>query len=152
MFKKIATGLVAVAATSAVALSFPAAASASGYADSWGPVHSKNHLAMAKGAVDVDWDHDSNEVRVSGRLYDLDRRTYGQGGKCAYVKFEASDFDHDWSPVYNRKYCGFPGYKAFRFVEHDVSSVRVKVCQINQHGKFPVKCGQWRYIYTAENE
>ncbi|MEO3874248.1 hypothetical protein ABGB18_36080 [Nonomuraea sp. B12E4] len=159
MFKKIATGLLAITATSAVALSLPAAASAStsdydDYSDYWGPVYSKHYLAKAQGIVGVDWDHDgeSNEVRVKGKLYDLDKRTYNKGGKCAFVKFEASDFDHDWSPVYFKKYCGFPGFKAFSFKEHDVQSLRVRVCQIGQHSNYPQKCGHWQYLYTAESE
>ncbi|SDJ91699.1 hypothetical protein [Nonomuraea jiangxiensis] len=159
MFKKIATGLLAIAATSAVALSLPGAANADtfnddDYSEYWGPVYSKHHLAKADGVINVDWDDDgeSNEVRVKGRLFDLDKRTYSKGGKCAYVKFEASDFDHDWSPVYNRKYCGFPGYKAFSFKEHDVYSLRVKVCQVGQYSNYPQKCGSWEYLYTAEGE
>ncbi|GAA3696639.1 hypothetical protein GCM10022224_072980 [Nonomuraea antimicrobica] len=160
MFKKIATGLVAAAAATAVALSLPSAASATASSDSddyseyWGPVYAKQYLAKAQGWVGVNWDHDgeSNEVTVNGRLYDRDNRTYKQGGKCAYVKFEASDFDHDWSPVYSKKYCGYPGYQKFSFQEHDVFSLRVKVCQIGQYSKYPTKCGPWEYLYTAESE
>jgi hypothetical protein len=159
MFKKIATGFLAVAATSALALSLPSAASASApsyddYSEYWGPVHAKNYLAKAQGWVGVNWDQDgeSNEVTVKGRLYDLDNRDSDQGGKCAFVKFEASDFDDDWSPVYSKKYCGFPGYKKFTFQENDVFSLRVKVCQIGQYSNYPKKCGPWEYLYTAESE
>ncbi|GAA3543845.1 hypothetical protein GCM10022419_025050 [Nonomuraea rosea] len=159
MFKKIATGILAVAATSAVAMSLPAAAYASephydDYSDYWGPVFAKHHQAKAQGWVGVNWDHDgeSNEVTVRGRLYDLDNRSYDEGGKCAFVKFEASDFDEDWSQVYSKKYCGFPGYKKFSFQENDVFSIRVKVCQIGQHSNYPTKCGRWEYLYTAESE
>jgi hypothetical protein len=159
MFKKIATGILAVAATSAVAMSLPSAAYASephydDYSDYWGPVFAKHHQAKAHGWVGVNWDHDgeSNEVTVRGRLYDLDNRSYDEGGKCAFVKFEASDFDEDWSQVYSKKYCGFPGYKKFSFQENDVFSIRVKVCQIGQHSNYPTKCGRWEYLYTAESE
>ncbi|MEV0386388.1 hypothetical protein [Nonomuraea sp. NPDC050643] len=159
MFKKIATGFLAVAATTALALALPTAAGATSpdyddYSDSWGPVFSQHHLAKAQGWVGVNWDHDgeSNEVTVRGRLYDLDNRTYRQGGKCAFVKFQASDFDHDWSPVYAKKYCGYPGYKQFFFQEHDVFSLRAKVCQIGPHSSYPTKCGHWEYLYTAESE
>ncbi|MEU6711090.1 hypothetical protein ABZ897_06375 [Nonomuraea sp. NPDC046802] len=102
----------------------------------------------------VNWDGDgeSDEITVKGRLYDLDNRAYDEGGKCAYVKFEAGDFDDDWSPVYSKKYCGFPAYKKFSFQENDVRSLRVKVCQVTQHGNYPTKCGPWTYLYTAENE
>ncbi|MEV5887755.1 hypothetical protein [Nonomuraea fuscirosea] len=157
MLKKITTGLAAVAATTALALALPAAAYASSpddHSEYWGPVYAKHHQAKAQGWVGVDWDHDgeSNEVTVRGRLWDLDDRTYRHGGKCAFVKFEASDFDHDWSPVSYKKYCGYPGSKPFHFQEHDVFSLRAKVCQIGPHSNYPVKCGPWQYIYTAESE
>ncbi len=157
MLKKIATGLAAVAATSALALALPAAAYASTPDDQseyWGPVYAQHHQAKAQGWVGVDWDRRgrSNEVTVRGRLWDLDNRTYRAGGKCAFVAFQASDFDHDWSPVYYKKYCGYPGSKWFQFQEHDVLSLRTKVCQIGPNSNFPVKCGHWQYIYTAEGE
>ncbi|WP_043615359.1 hypothetical protein [Nonomuraea candida] len=156
MFKKIATGALAVAATTALALSIPGAAQAASYDyfDGWGPVHSRHYLAKADGRVRVGWDRhgESNEVSVRGRLYDLDDRSYTQGGKCAYVQFQAADFDHDWSPVYARRYCGYPGFKRFGFEEHDVQSLRVKVCQVPPHGGYPTKCGPWEYLYTAESE
>ncbi|MBF8186536.1 hypothetical protein ITP53_12445 [Nonomuraea sp. K274] len=170
MLKKIATGVLALAATSALALSLPSAAgaTASGFHDSsvragspayqdssdgFGPVYSRNHLARAQGLVSVDWDRDgeSNEVTVRGRLYDLDNRGYSRGGKCAYVIFQAADFDHDWSPVESKKHCGYPGYRRIAFNEHDISSLRVKVCQVGPYGGYPTKCGQWRYIDTSEN-
>jgi hypothetical protein len=157
MFKKVATGLLAVAATGAVALSAlsaPAAASSYEYAEHWGPVYAKHHAAQARGWVGVRWDEEqvSNTVHVKGRLYDKDARSYGQGGKCAYVKFQAADFDHDWDTVYDRKYCGFPGYKKFTFEADNVSSLRVKVCQVHPHKHWVTKCGPWDYLYTAESE
>ncbi|MGI5267877.1 hypothetical protein ACQEUU_01845 [Nonomuraea sp. CA-218870] len=160
MFKKIATGLLAVAATGALALAAPAAASAAtttggfDYSDSWGPVYAKHHLAKATGWIGVEWDEhqESNTAHVRGRLYDLDRRTYGQGGKCAYVKVQAADFHHDWDEVYARKFCGYPGAKKFAFEVDDVSAVRVKVCQIPPNRHWVTKCGHWEYLYAAESE
>ncbi|GGT34654.1 hypothetical protein ACIBIZ_33715 [Nonomuraea spiralis] len=158
MIRKIATGILAIAATSAVALSLPTAASAStadfdDYSGSWGPVYAKYHLAKAQGQVSVEWDDDeSNEVHVSGRLYDLDDRDYDEGGKCGYVKFQAEDSEGDWSTVYTKKYCGFPGYKKFHFEENDVFTLRAKVCQVSEQGSFATKCGPWSYLYTAEDE
>lgn len=172
MMKRIATGALAVAATTAMALSLPSAAGAttttatttattttatsSGYdfADSWGPVHARHGLAKAQGWIGVEWDdeQESNTVHVKGRLYDLDNRTYAKGGKCAYVKFQASDFDHHWSTVYTRKYCGFPGYRKFHFETDEVFSLRAKVCQVSPHGSYTTKCGQWSHLYTAETE
>ncbi|NUW32553.1 hypothetical protein HTZ77_14085 [Nonomuraea sp. SMC257] len=160
MIKQIATGVLAAAATAALALSMSTAASATTASaahrdsDSWGPVFSRNHLAKADGWINVDWDEDqeSNTVDVRGRLFDLDDRDSDEGGKCAYVKFESSDFDHDWSPAYSKKYCGFPGFKRFSFHTEDSTGVRVKVCQIEEHGSSPTKCSRWEYIYTAEDE
>lgn len=159
MLKKIATGALAVAATTALALSLPLAAHASSpdyddYSQHWGPVYSKHGLAKAHGKVSVNWDHDgeSNEVHVWGKLYDRDNRSYDEGGKCAFVKFETMDSDYDWSPAYYKKYCGFPGYKPFHFQEHDVYGLRAKVCQIDPHGNYPKKCGHWQHLYTVESE
>ncbi|WP_214318459.1 hypothetical protein [Nonomuraea sediminis] len=158
MFKKIATGFLAVAATSALALSLPSAAFASpashtddDYSDYWGPDYAKYHLAKAQGYVSVNYDDDeSNSAYVSGRLWDLDNRTYDEGGKCAYVKFMAEDFDYDWSTVYTKKYCGYPGYKKFSFSTDDVYTLRVKVCQVTPNGAYVSKCGPWDEIYSAE--
>lgn len=165
MIKKIATGFLAVAATTALALSLPSAASAStgsqgsassgyDYDDHWGPVYAKHGLAKAQGWIGVEWDEhqETNTVHVKGKLFDLDNRTYKQGGKCAYVVFQASDFDHHWSTVYTKKYCGFPGYKKFHFATDEVFSLRAKVCQVGLHDKYPTKCGYWDYLYTAETE
>ena len=127
---------------------------AEGHADHWGPVYAEHHLAKAQGWIGVKWDEhqESNTAHVRGRLYDLDRRTYGQGGKCAYVKVQAADFHHDWDDVYARKYCGYPGSKKFRFGVDEVSAVRVKVCQIHPHKHWVNKCGHWEYLYAAESE
>ncbi|WP_219461520.1 hypothetical protein [Nonomuraea rhizosphaerae] len=155
MIKQIATGLAAVAATSALAIAVPTAANASTADwDSWGPVYSQNYKAKAEGRVEVRWDHDeeSNTVSVRGRLWDLDHRTAEERGKCAYVKFQAADFDDDWSTVWTQKYCGYPDYAPIRFRTHDVSSLRVKVCQIHEHGGFVRRCGHWEEIYTADAE
>ncbi|MEZ7126423.1 hypothetical protein ACBR40_13935 [Nonomuraea sp. AD125B] len=159
MFKKLAIGTLAAAATTAVALSMPTAAFASAphaddYSSHWGPVYAKHFQAKAEGSVTVNWDDDgeSNEVHVRGKLWDRDNRSYDEGGKCAYVRFQAEDFDGDWSPVFWRKYCGYPSFQRFHFEENDVQTLRVQVCQIGLNSKFPTKCGRWDYIYTNENE
>ncbi|GIH90800.1 hypothetical protein ACFFMN_26415 [Planobispora siamensis] len=170
--KRLTMGLLAATATAATfALAMPASAqaatpttasataSSSGYDydDYWGPVYSHNYKAKAKGWIGVEWDHhqESNEVHVRGKLYDLDHRTYGQGGKCAYVKIQAHRFDdhHNyWAESEYYKYCGAGGYKKFHFSSHDVDGVRAKVCQIGLHSKYPTRCGDWEYLYTAESE
>jgi hypothetical protein len=152
MYKKIATGLIAVAATTAVALSLPSAASAASYdySESFGPVYAQRFQAKAEGRMFVDWDRRgrSNEVAVTGRLQDLDRRSYEEGGKCAYVTFQASDFRRHWNTVYTDRYCGFPGSKRISFREDDVRTLRVRVCQVRPQGGFPTNCGSWEYLST----
>ncbi|MEV4158784.1 hypothetical protein [Nonomuraea dietziae] len=162
MMKKLATGFLAVAATGTLALSLPATSAAasttssstttaSDWDDYWGPYYAKHGLAKASGWIGVEGDYeDGNSVHVKGRLYDLDNRTYKQGGKCAYVKFQVADDEYDWHHVYARYYCGYPGYKTFQFHEDDVYAVRAKVCQYNPHTHKVSKCGQWWDVYDAE--
>ncbi|MFC7649707.1 hypothetical protein ACFQX6_62180 [Streptosporangium lutulentum] len=134
MMKKLATGLLALAATGAVALAAPATASAAttatasaattatvtagpsgyDYSDYWGSYYSSNHKAKARGWIGVEWDKHQkrNTVRVKGSLYDLDHRTYKQGGKCAYVKFGVHHFGDNGGQWYDGKsytYCGAAG-------------------------------------------
>ncbi|SNS18536.1 hypothetical protein SAMN05216276_1005162 [Streptosporangium subroseum] len=177
MMKKMATGLLALAATGALAFATPATASAAtsatataatattaaagssdyDYSDYWGSYFSSNHKAKARGWIGVEWDKHQkwNSVRVKGSLYDLDHRTYKQGGKCAYVKFAVHHFgDHDgqWYDGKSYTYCGAGGAKQFQFSKNRVDSVRVKVCQIPLHSSSPTRCGDWEYLYTAESE
>ncbi|MBG0830902.1 hypothetical protein HS041_24385 [Planomonospora sp. ID67723] len=167
--KRLTVGLLATAATAtAFALAVPATAQAAtpattsaasdyDYEDRWGQVYSSNYKAKARGWIGVDWDRhqESNEVHLNGRLYDLDHRTYSQGGKCAYLKIQAHGFgDHHnyWADSRSYKYCGAGGHKKFSFSSHDTDAVRVKVCQIGLHSSHPTRCGDWDYLYTAESE
>ncbi|WP_436762148.1 hypothetical protein [Streptosporangium sp. V21-05] len=176
MIKRIPAGLLATAALGAITLAAPATALAAttattaapaaattatgydyDYSENWGPYFSANHRAKSRGWIGVEWDHQRkwNRVDVKGKLYDLDHRTYKQGGKCAYVKFEVHHFGDDGDQWYDGKsytYCGAGGAKTFAFGKHKVDSVRVKVCQIGQHSSYPTRCGDWEYLYTAESE
>ncbi|MFI6324515.1 hypothetical protein ACIBG8_43805 [Nonomuraea sp. NPDC050556] len=159
MIRKIATGMFAVAATTAIAMSMTAgAASATTTSDDydgyWGPAYAKYHAAKASGWVGVEWDDDeeSNSVHVTGKLWDLDDRDYDEGGLCAYVKFQSADEDYHWSTVYTKRYCGYPSYKKFSFHEDDVYSLRVKVCQVEPDSYYAENCGKWKYLYTAEGD
>ncbi|NUR82487.1 MAG: hypothetical protein HOY71_00205, partial [Nonomuraea sp.] len=152
-------GLAAAAATSALALSLPTAAFASptshdvdNYSDYWGSDYAKYHLAKSSGWISVDYDDDeSNTVYVSGKLWDKDNRSYDEGGKCAYVRFQTEDFDGDWHWAYAKKYCGYPGYKKYSFYTHDAATVRVQVCQIGAYNNYVNKCGYWDEIYNSED-
>ncbi|MGI5153669.1 hypothetical protein [Microbispora sp. CA-102843] len=171
MRRSITLGLAA--ATAVAALGLPALATAANAAPTstastasaphhhdwdydgwWGTYWSSNHLAKAKGYVDVNYDdEESNRVHITGKLWDNDHRTYGQGGKCAYIQFRVSSWDDsedDWSSsVKWYKYCGAGGYKQINFWRYDVAQVQAKVCQIGQYSSFPVKCGSWHDIYNA---
>ncbi|WP_433240383.1 hypothetical protein ACQPYK_34370 [Streptosporangium sp. CA-135522] len=174
MMKRLSTALLATAATAgAFALALPATANAAtrttatqattasssdyDYDDYWGAYLSSNGRAKASGWIGVEWDRrqESNEVHVRGKLYDLDHRTYRQGGKCGYVKFAVHHFgddDGDWFDGRTYKYCGAGGFKSFSFAKEDVQSIRVKVCQIGLSGSYPTRCGGWEYLYTSESE
>ena len=171
MMKKLAIGLLAFAATGAIAFTAPATAFAAtsatttattsssdyDYSDNWGDYFSSNYKAKARGWINVDWNkyQKRNKVYVKGSLYDLDHRTYKQGGKCAYVKVAVHHFgDHpgQWYDGRSYTYCGAGGAKKFQLAESKVDSVRVKVCQIAQHSNYPTRCGDWEYLYTAESE
>ncbi len=157
------------AATAAIAVGIPAlstaanastagkASASSDYDGYWGSYWSSNHLAKAKGFIDVNYDDDeSNSVHITGKLWDLDHRTYNEGGKCAYVKFRVqywNDDEDDWaSTIKSYKYCGAGGYKAFNFWRYDVAQVQVKVCQIGLYSSNPTKCGYWYDLYNAYDE
>ncbi|MGJ6962989.1 hypothetical protein ACSDR0_13865 [Streptosporangium sp. G11] len=175
MIKRLATGLLATAALGAIALAVPATAHAAttaapaaattaatgssgyDYSENWGHYFSSNHKARSRGWIGVEWDDQQkwNRVDVKGKLYDLDHRTYKQGGKCAYVKFAVHHFgdgSNEWYDGKSYKYCGAGGAKQFAFSKHKVDSVRVKVCQIGLHSSYPTRCGDWEYLYTAESE
>ncbi|MCC5576942.1 hypothetical protein IMZ11_15035 [Microtetraspora sp. AC03309] len=164
-------GLAAAAATIAVGIpAFSTAAGAStlgasttasphsfDYDGYWGSYWSSNRLARAKGYIDVNYtDDESNRVRITGKLWDLDRRTYAQGGKCAYIRFRVQSWDdeeNDWSSTFKSyKYCGGGSYKQFSFWRYDVAQVQAQVCQIGLYSNYPTRCGYWNDIYNAYDE
>ncbi|SDH79487.1 hypothetical protein SAMN05421505_1239 [Sinosporangium album] len=132
------------------------AASSANSVDYWGSYYSANFKAKANGTVKVDWDEEdeSNSVRVKGKLYDLDHRTYSRGGKCAYIRFQTHGLGDDgaWTNRKVYKHCGAGSAKSFTFWNYDVDAVRAKVCQIGLHSATPIKCGSWKYLYSADDE
>ncbi|ETK35156.1 hypothetical protein [Microbispora sp. ATCC PTA-5024] len=153
----VAVGVPALSTAANASTASAASSHSSDYDDYWGPYWSWNHLAKAKGYIDVNYDDDeSNAVHITGKLYDLDHRTYGQGGKCAYIKFRVSSWDDeedDWSSsIKSYKYCGAGGYKAISFWRYDVAQVQAKVCQVGLYSNYPVKCGSWHDLYNAYDE
>ena len=173
MRRSITLGLAAATAVAALGLpalataanATPASASASAshhhhdwdYDGWWGTYWSSNHLARAKGYIDVNYrGEESNRVHVTGKLWDDDHHTYGQGGKCAYIQFRVSSWDDeedDWSSNFKSyKYCGAGGYKKIDFWRYDVAQVQAKVCQIGLYSNQPTKCGYWRDLYNAYDD
>ncbi|WP_055480308.1 hypothetical protein [Sphaerimonospora mesophila] len=177
MRRSVRNLLALTAVTAAVAVGVPAAASAAGasttagttatasttsfspsdsdYRDWWGTYRSRNRLAAARGSIDVRYhDEESNRVRVTGKLWDLDHRTYRRGGKCAFVQFRTRGWDgHRWSADFKSyKQCGAGHAKSFGFWRHDVAKVQVRVCQIGLHSRFPSSCASWRELYNAYDE
>ncbi|WP_327048636.1 hypothetical protein OG320_12550 [Microbispora sp. NBC_01189] len=172
MRRSITLGLAAATAVTALGLpalttaasAAPASAAASAshhddwdYSEWWGTYWSSNHLAKAKGHIDVNYDdEESNRVHLTGKLYDLDNRTYRHGGKCAYIRFRVQDWEDsedDWSSSFKSyKYCGAGGYKQINFWRYDVAQVQAQVCQIGLNSRFPVKCGRWQELYNAYDD
>ncbi|MBX6386773.1 MAG: hypothetical protein IRZ07_27985, partial [Microbispora sp.] len=118
----------------------------------WGTYYSSNHLAKARGYVDVNyrglkW----NSVHVTGKLYDQDHRTYRRGGKCAFVQFRVTSWSHAQN-YKTYKYCGAGGYKKIDFWSYNAARVQAKVCQIGLYSHFPVSCGYWHDVYNAYEE
>lgn len=167
MMRKLAVSLLATTATAgAFMLAVPAAhattsSTASATADvpnydvSWGVDVSSNQRASAHGRINVKGESDdgADRVAVSGRLYDADHRTYEQGGKCAYVRFEMTGrgIYGEWSDRKNYKYCGAGGFKSFSFTKKYVNSISAQVCQVDQNSSYPTKCGEWNAFYTARS-
>lgn len=172
MRRSVRNLLALTAVTAAVGVGVPATASAAGasttagstasttsfspsdwnYRDWWGTYRSRNRLAAAQGFIDVRYDgRRSNRVRVTGKLRDLDRRTYRRGGKCAFVQFRTQSWKgHRWSPsVKSYKQCGAGHAKSFGFWRYDVAKVQVRVCQIGLRSRFPSSCGKWHELYNA---
>ena len=165
MRRSIRTVLGLAAATASIAVAVPAlstAASAStlssaphhassDYNRSWGTYSSSNGLARANGFIAVDYSRrDDNKTRVTGRLYDLDRRTSRQGGKCAYIQFRFQDFHGRWS-TNSYKNCGTRGYKPISLTRYDVEEAQVRVCQAGLYNNVLTRCGSWRELYEADH-
>ncbi|WP_214107422.1 hypothetical protein [Acrocarpospora catenulata] len=139
----------------AAALALPATAASAMPANEWGPYYSANDLARVKGTIDISWNQHQtvNTVHVTGQLWDDDARYYKHGGKCAYVKFQVTNlYSHKWYTTKTYKHCGAGTFKHFEFWKKSVSSLRFKVCQYNPYNKKVSYCGDWNYLYTAENE
>ncbi|WP_327108242.1 hypothetical protein [Nonomuraea glycinis] len=152
--------LAAATAATAVVVAAPAAAStdpdpqplvAGPTVQSWGPHYSSNFRAKAEGTTRVNWNpsHTSNNVRVQGRLYDLDFRTLAQGGKCAFVQIRVHHIyqpNWKWDNGQSYKLCNAGTVKHFTSWNHNVDKVRIRVSQVGQYSDNVVRQGDWHQV------
>ncbi|WP_440071262.1 hypothetical protein [Streptosporangium sp. OZ121] len=153
------TGLVLTVAPAAFAAT-PASASSASAVSSVSSVssardfddsfeqESRNGLATLEAEYSVRGDEeDDNTFRLRGELYDGDRRTFRQGGRCAYVEVQVvpSD-DEDWDVAKRDRLCSYDDTKRFRVTAHDVSEVRVKTCQVKFRSWSTHRCSRWEEL------
>ncbi|GAA4194102.1 hypothetical protein GCM10022252_38090 [Streptosporangium oxazolinicum] len=141
------TGLMLTAAPAAFAATPATASSASSardFDDSF-EQESRNGLASLGAEYSVRGDEEEdNTFRLRGELYDGDRRTFRQGGRCAYVEVQIiSSGDEDWEVAKRYRLCSYDDTKRFRVTAHDVSEVRVKTCQVKYRGSSTYRCSRW---------
>jgi hypothetical protein len=150
--------LAAASAATAVAMSAPAAADPQPLiagptvqTQDWGSYYSSNFRAKAKGTLKVQWNpaHTKNDIKITGKLYDLDYRTLQQGGKCAYVQIKVHHLyqpNWKWDYAQDYKLCNAGTVKHFVFWKHNVDKVQIRVSQIGKYSNNVVKRGQWHTL------
>ncbi|MGJ6962355.1 hypothetical protein ACSDR0_10640 [Streptosporangium sp. G11] len=152
--KSIIRAAIAVVATTGLMLTVAPAAfaatpasSARDFDDSF-EQESRNGLATLEAEYSVEGDEeDDNTFRLVGELYDGDRRTLHQGGRCAYVEVQIiSSGDEDWDVAKRDRLCSYDDTKRFRVTAHDVSEVRVKTCQVKYRSSSTYKCSRWEEL------
>ncbi|MEU8201701.1 hypothetical protein [Streptosporangium sp. NPDC049046] len=137
----------AFAATPTSASAASSASSARDFDDSF-EQESRNGLATFEAVYSVRGDdEEDNTFRLRGELYDGDRRTLRQGGRCAYVEVQVtSSEDEDWDVAKRDRLCSYDDTKRFRVTAHDVSEVRVKTCQVKYRTWSTYKCSRWEEL------
>ncbi|MFF5245314.1 hypothetical protein ACFY3V_13635 [Streptosporangium sp. NPDC000095] len=137
----------AFAATPTSASAASSASSARDFDDSF-EQESRNGLATVEAVYSVRGDdEEDNTFRLRGELYDGDRRTLRQGGRCAYVEVQVtSSEDEDWDVAKRDRLCSYDDTKRFRVTAHDVSEVRVKTCQVKYRSWSTYKCSRWEEL------
>ncbi|MFC5815001.1 hypothetical protein [Nonomuraea harbinensis] len=150
--------LAAASAATAVVMGAPAAASTDPQplimnppTQNWGSYYSSNFKAKAKGTVKANWNpaHTQNDVRIKGKLYDLDFRTLQQGGKCAFVQIRVHHLyqpNWKWDAAGAYKLCNAGHVKNFTFWKHNVDKVRIRVSQIGYYSNNLTKRGAWHQV------
>ncbi|MBO3748547.1 hypothetical protein J5X84_20925 [Streptosporangiaceae bacterium NEAU-GS5] len=110
---------------------------------------SSNHRAVFRATYSPPYG-DSSFLNISGTLYDHDTRTARRGGKCAYLELEYGSAAEGSRRIYtdNVTQCG-PGGKPLIGGYYKPFYFQLRVCQIPEHGTYPVNCGRWHRIYDA---
>jgi len=144
----LAPAAFAATPTSASAVSSASSASSARDFDDSFEQESRNGLATVEAVYSVRGDdEEDNTFRLRGELYDGDRRTLRQGGRCAYVEVQVtSSEDEDWDVAKRDRLCSYDDTKRFRVTAHDVSEVRVKTCQVKYRGWSTYKCSRWEEL------
>jgi hypothetical protein len=139
---------IPMASTAASATSATTALASSSLRDSPNPTYyyysysSTNNLATASGTYSY-IPGSRYGVRVGVNLYDLDSRTYKEGGECAYVRFDihhAGDEAFRYHDSIRHKFCGYGHADSFHFSRHNTDGIRITVCQIGRRSYHPDYC------------
>jgi len=152
--KSIIRTVVAVVAAAGLTLTVAPAAfaaapvSAARDSDDSFEQESRNDLATLEAAYSVKGDdEEDNTFRLRGELYDGDRRTFRQGGRCAYAQVQIiPSGEEDWEVAKRVRLCGYDDIKRFRVTAHDVSEVRVKTCQVKYRSWSTYRCSRWKEL------
>ncbi|WP_436759494.1 hypothetical protein [Streptosporangium sp. V21-05] len=142
-----ATSASTASSVSSVSSGSSASASARDFDDSF-EQESRNGRATLEAEYSVEGDEEEdNTFRLTGELYDGDRRTLRQGGRCAYTEVQViSSGDEDWDVVKRVRLCSYDDTKRFRVTAHDVSEVRVKTCQVKYRSSSTSSCSRWKEL------
>ncbi|MDP4509637.1 hypothetical protein [Nonomuraea turcica] len=152
------------AATAAIAIGVPAAATAANASEArhldttsqsrsfdagpWGFYYSKSYegghaYARARSYVDG-----NGRIVVGGKLYD--KRSPQR--LCGYVQVRYDNFQPDdrEPQYYSAKHCG-SGYRDFRFSEFGANTADLRVCFTDAYRGRHL-CGKWKRIYTSQGD
>ncbi|MFD1936290.1 MULTISPECIES: hypothetical protein [Nonomuraea] len=102
----------------------------------WGPVHSTDGHAEARGTVAVG----QSGFVVSGRLVDT------RGAGCSWVQIRAMSSENGRWRTARSANC-VPGARAFRKDVGSALQVRVRVCR-GTAAKATGRCSSWKTVYT----
>ncbi|MFC4590746.1 hypothetical protein [Sphaerisporangium corydalis] len=149
--------LVPAAAQAAAGPSDTAAATSSASASHWGTYYAPGHRAKTFGSLSARGeDHDviptADTVRISGKVYDLTRRS----SSCGLAVFRITYRDHAGKLPFKHRTitdCSYGTAKPYSFSYHDVYEVELKVCSEAKAAKPSLNClyaGTWKVLYLSK--